>query len=241
MFFVKTIGHRSSPRVALEDDDWGDVTSQIILDAWLSAEALLGLQDFSHAEMCATPDRPCQDEGPRQGAAREQPNDQCTDSGTESGTRDSFPSVCLRSVARRVPAGQRERESQHGQCDVAMPAMPVPDLTMIEADFALAALEAFLDGPAPTGDPDQLGERRLGRGEDDVIGAVRRILWAASDQQPVLAGRPLQSTEANPRPVIKARPLWRPHRRYAWPNARPAGPAPDRPPFPAPSQGVDRR
>lgn len=40
-----------SPRKAIEDDDWGEVVSQLELLPPLTEEALLGLETFSHVEV----------------------------------------------------------------------------------------------------------------------------------------------------------------------------------------------
>lgn len=46
------IGHVSSPRVDLSDDNWGSVESTITIDAPdLDAESLMGLESFSHIEV----------------------------------------------------------------------------------------------------------------------------------------------------------------------------------------------
>lgn len=46
-----------SPRVDLDDDDWGAVSSVIELVPEMSAESLLGLEDFSHVEVLFVFDR----------------------------------------------------------------------------------------------------------------------------------------------------------------------------------------
>jgi tRNA-Thr(GGU) m(6)t(6)A37 methyltransferase TsaA len=51
MITLEPIGIVHSPRVAVEDDDWGAIESQIQLDAALSPEALDGIDSFSHAEV----------------------------------------------------------------------------------------------------------------------------------------------------------------------------------------------
>src|SRR5262245_23581635 len=44
---------------------------------------------------------------------------------------------------------------EHDEGGVAVPGGPFPDLVLVEADLALAGLEAFLDAPPGAGDPDQ--------------------------------------------------------------------------------------
>jgi len=49
---VRAIGYVSSPRVGRKDDEWGEVDSTIRLDAdRFDAEALAGLEEFSHVEI----------------------------------------------------------------------------------------------------------------------------------------------------------------------------------------------
>lgn len=51
-YVVRAIGCVISPRVGREDDDWGEVESMIRLDAdRFDAEALAGLEEFSHVEI----------------------------------------------------------------------------------------------------------------------------------------------------------------------------------------------
>lgn len=40
-----------NPRTAIEDDNWGGLVSQIVLDDSFSEESLWGLEDFSHVEV----------------------------------------------------------------------------------------------------------------------------------------------------------------------------------------------
>jgi tRNA-Thr(GGU) m(6)t(6)A37 methyltransferase TsaA len=57
MITLEPIGIVHSPRVTLEDDDWGTIESQIQLDAALLPEALDGIDSFSHAEVIFYLDR----------------------------------------------------------------------------------------------------------------------------------------------------------------------------------------
>ena len=45
------IAYVSNSRLTLDDDNWGDVTSEITLDESLPAESLDGLETFSHVEI----------------------------------------------------------------------------------------------------------------------------------------------------------------------------------------------
>jgi hypothetical protein len=47
------------------------------------------------------------------------------------------------------------RVSQHDKRDVPVPAMPGSALVMAEAEFFLCGLEAFLDTPARSFDPNE--------------------------------------------------------------------------------------
>jgi tRNA-Thr(GGU) m(6)t(6)A37 methyltransferase TsaA len=51
MIQIESIGRVESTRVEVRDDDWGNLESRIVLDPRFEAEALQGLEDFSHAEI----------------------------------------------------------------------------------------------------------------------------------------------------------------------------------------------
>lgn len=51
MITLTPIGIVKNSRSQIEDDDWGGVVSEIILQGALGAEALQGFEDFSHAEI----------------------------------------------------------------------------------------------------------------------------------------------------------------------------------------------
>jgi tRNA-Thr(GGU) m(6)t(6)A37 methyltransferase TsaA len=57
MFELEAIARVRSPRSGLDDDNWGAVVSRVELVEGLNAEALLGLEDFSHAEILFLFDR----------------------------------------------------------------------------------------------------------------------------------------------------------------------------------------
>ena len=46
---VKPIGYVRNARKAVEDDNWGEVVSEIVIE--IGEESLQGLEDFSHAEI----------------------------------------------------------------------------------------------------------------------------------------------------------------------------------------------
>src|SRR3954465_11884058 len=81
--------------------------------------------------------------------------------------------------------------------------MPGTDFVIGQADLLLGHLEAFLDGPASTGNLREGGEGGPVRAEDDVIGEIRRILATAPAQQPMLPGRLLHSGQAEASPVVE--------------------------------------
>lgn len=51
MFTVTPIGFIKNDRSGIEDDHWGEVVSEIILDPSFGEQSILGLQDFSHLEI----------------------------------------------------------------------------------------------------------------------------------------------------------------------------------------------
>ena len=57
MFRLEPIARVHSPRAELADDNWGAVVSRIELLEGSEAESLLGLEDFSHAEILFLFDR----------------------------------------------------------------------------------------------------------------------------------------------------------------------------------------
>jgi len=48
---LKPIGYVQSSRTEIEDDNWGEVLSEIVLTDKFEADALLGIENFSHAEI----------------------------------------------------------------------------------------------------------------------------------------------------------------------------------------------
>ena len=48
---IEPIGFVKNSRQAVEDDYWGDVVSEIVINETLGAESIQGLEDFSHAEV----------------------------------------------------------------------------------------------------------------------------------------------------------------------------------------------
>lgn len=57
-FTVHPIGHVHNERTTLDDDDWGDVESRIVIDAArFSPDVLSGLDDFSHLDIVFVFDR----------------------------------------------------------------------------------------------------------------------------------------------------------------------------------------
>ncbi len=51
MFEMEPIGWVESARLNVEDDYWGGLEARIVLTEAVEAEALAGLEDFSHAEI----------------------------------------------------------------------------------------------------------------------------------------------------------------------------------------------
>ena len=51
MITLQPIGVVKNSRVEIEDDNWGGIVSEIVLDASFGEDSLQGLEDFSHAEV----------------------------------------------------------------------------------------------------------------------------------------------------------------------------------------------
>jgi hypothetical protein len=70
---------------------------------------------------------------------------------------------------------------EHGEGDMPVPGVPGADLVVIESDFILGGSEALFDGPARSGDVDELCES----GVVWVVAVVEREFTAvdgSSDQ-----------------------------------------------------------
>jgi len=51
MIHLQPIGIVKNSRVEIEDDNWGGIVSEIVLDTLFGEDSLQGLEDFSHAEI----------------------------------------------------------------------------------------------------------------------------------------------------------------------------------------------
>jgi hypothetical protein len=111
-------------------------------------------------------------------------------------------------VAGAFDEGDDDQEGvgEHGQGGPAVPGAPAADLMLVQADQAFGGLEAFLDGPAASGDPDQGGQRdrawRPAVVEGQLAGGA-----VAAHQQPALPGVArvtLARVELDKRPVVVA-------------------------------------
>ncbi len=51
MITLTPIAYVKNARTQVEDDYWGSIVSEIVLDEAFDAESLWGLEDFSHAEI----------------------------------------------------------------------------------------------------------------------------------------------------------------------------------------------
>ena len=51
MITLQPIGMVKNSRIEIEDDNWGGIVSEIVLDASFGEDSLQGLEDFSHAEV----------------------------------------------------------------------------------------------------------------------------------------------------------------------------------------------
>src|SRR5258708_8876529 len=119
---------------------------------------------------------------------------------------------------------------EQGQRHIAQPGVVAAHLVLVESYLPLGLLKAFLDRPAPAGDPHHLRHRRLRRPKHPVVGQLRWVAHAAAHQQPVgLADRPGVG-QRQTRPVVPAGALAAHARREAGPTTRRAGPPPAPPP-----------
>jgi len=48
---LEPIGYVRNSRVEVQDDNWGGVVSEIVIEEGMGAEALAGIEEFSHAEV----------------------------------------------------------------------------------------------------------------------------------------------------------------------------------------------
>ncbi|MGM0834831.1 MAG: SAM-dependent methyltransferase [Bacillota bacterium] len=51
MYTVKPIGIANNQRAEIEDDNWGEITTKIILDNAMPSNSLDGIEEFSHLEV----------------------------------------------------------------------------------------------------------------------------------------------------------------------------------------------
>ena len=101
-------------------------------------------------------------------------------SGTLSGTSAAgvFFSPCAQYDENRV--------GQHGQGDVAIPALPVAHFVMVQPALAFGSLEGLLDLPALSGHAYKRFERRFVLGRiKPVVGMLWLLFDAAPHQQSV--------------------------------------------------------
>ena len=78
-------------------------------------------------------------------------------------------------------------QSQHGQGDVPIPALPVPDFVMIQSALAFGHLESAFDGPALSGDGHQgLQTALLLAGIREIEGVLGLGFQTAPRQQRML-------------------------------------------------------
>src|SRR5215217_3179835 len=106
--------------------------------------------------MTTSPDRPAQPMAEATGGTGEQRCEQVLDLVT--GQWDQ-PEWWRGSGAVGQGGDHQEGVSEHGQGGPPIPGAPAADLVLVQADQALAGLEALLNGPAASGDPDQGGQQ----------------------------------------------------------------------------------
>src|SRR5205085_6266111 len=114
----------------------------------------------------------------------------CAEIDQRSGAGCPFLSLAVTAAAvalsvTRIAA--RKASASMARVMLPVPAVPGADLVIRQADFLLGDLEAFLDGPAPSGDAGEGGQAGVGRAEDDVIGELVRLVRMATHEQPVVS------------------------------------------------------
>ena len=80
------------------------------------------------------------------------------------------------------PDHDQHGQGQHRQGDVPVPADPRADFVFVEARQLFGLLEAFLDGPAATGDFDDPFQRGVLRGMREIVRDVGGVADRAPDQ-----------------------------------------------------------
>jgi hypothetical protein len=74
---------------------------------------------------------------------------------------------------------------------------------MIEAQFLLAALEAFFNRPSQARRASQFGEAGGGRSEYEVVGTLFRLRTTAADQHPTLEALVDRPGQRDPSPIVE--------------------------------------
>ena len=92
--------------------------------------------------------------------------------------------------------------SQHGQCDMPIPPLPVANFIVIQSAFALGSLKTLLDLPALSGHSDQSFKRVSAGGSVTQIVSVLRLLFDTAPHQK-RSHPPILLREPHPRPVVE--------------------------------------
>jgi hypothetical protein len=105
------------------------------------------------------------------------------------------------------PHCHQESESQHGERDVPIPAVPGANFIVVQTNLLLGHRETFLDCPTQASDTGQRAKAAVRRAENHVVGHLFEILAIAPDQQPALPLRPRRTRlarQTQARPVVNA-------------------------------------
>src|SRR3954454_14197311 len=97
---------------------------------------------------------------------------------------------------------RQEGQGQHGQGDVPVPAMPTPDLAVIEADFLLGGFETFFNAPALTGNQGQGLQAGVGGTDHDIVRQLFRFGDLPTHQQPLVPRLLLLAEQPPARPIV---------------------------------------
>ncbi len=87
---------------------------------------------------------------------------------------------------------------------MTVPPVPGARFTVIEAQFFLGTLEAFLDGPAQPSGAGQLSQSSAARSEGEVIGTLLRIAPITPDQPPAFEVAVHHPGQRDACPIVEA-------------------------------------
>src|SRR4051794_7698538 len=118
---------------------------------WFASPCVVA--DQGVALVLASPGGPVQPVGEVEGRAGDEFGEEVAD--FVECQRDQLSSTVWTVVSFARGDDGEDGVGEHREGGVAMPGVPGPDLVLVEADLALAGLEALLDAPAGSGDADE--------------------------------------------------------------------------------------